>query len=413
MLATTGSVFPRGVRKLVNDSAMTREPKIGALRMFCTASTKYYDVPSVNVNAKGDSVFGTLRVPLDRSEGEIGLLSQLISGTGVMFRMTPGTYNFDWHLAPRRQFIVNLDASVKVTVTSGEAKVLEKGNVFFVEDITGTGHFSQAVNAQARHSLFIPVDDVALRSLGAVAVDAKGNPIQGTAAHAAAASDSAEPEAYVFDAYGTLLDVHSVTVGPSVFGDRWKVLSQTWREKQLQYTWLRSLARGQGNYVNFETVTRESLEYALELHQESIDEPTKKKLIEDYHVLKAYPEVKNSIEHVKNSGKRAVVCTNGTNAMIEAALSHNGLLDLFDDVISADELSCYKTDPSIYQTVVDEVQIPAKLMAFVSSNGWDACGAARFGFGEAFWVNRSSLPLERLPGAGQITQRKCLRGILR
>jgi len=337
--------------------------------MFCAPSTEYYDVPSVSVNADGDSVFGTLRVPLDRSGGDIGLLSQLISGTGVMFRMTPGTYNFDWHLAPRRQFIVNLDAAVKVTVTSGEAKVFEKGNVFFVEDITGTGHFSQAVNAQARHSLFIPVDDVALQSLGAVAINTEGNPSQGTAAQAAAALEGAEPEAYVFDAYGTLLDVNSVTVGPSVFKDQWKAVAQTWREKQLQYTWLRSLARGQGNYINMEMVTRESLDYALELHEQSIDEKTKDQLMQDYHTLKAHPEVKSVIEQVKELGKQAIVCTNGTNAMIEAALSHNDLLDLFDDVISADTLSCYKTDPSVYQAVVDKVQIPSTLMAFVSSNG--------------------------------------------
>lgn len=123
----------------------------------------YYEMPSVSVDERGDSVFGTLRIPLDKDGGEIGQLSRLVSGTGTFLRRTPGTYNFSWHQAPRRQFIVNLDAAVEVTVTNGDKRVMDKGDVFFVEDISGTGHFSKAVGGKTRHSMFITVDDTALR----------------------------------------------------------------------------------------------------------------------------------------------------------------------------------------------------------------------------------------------------------
>eukprot|EP00466_Bigelowiella_natans_P007801 jgi/Bigna1/71403/fgenesh1_pg.15_\ len=365
----------------------------------------FYDVPSVCVDGNGDSVFGTLRVPLDTPKGSIGLLSKLISGTGVMFRLTPGTYNFDWHLAPRRQFIVNLDAAVKITVSNGDSMVFEKGDVFFVEDIAGQGHFSQAVNSEARHSLFIPVDDVALRGLGARAlIPNKGIPAQATAQQA---DDATTPKVFVFDAYGTLLDPSSIAIEDLDPAQSAEIIG-TWRQKQLQYLWLRGIARGQDNFADFQSVTRDSLQYALEYHSYECAEGVIDNLIEQYYHLKAFPECTEALKKAKESGCKTVVLSNGTKDMLSSALKANGLTEYLDDIITADDAKCHKVDPKMYQSCVDRLQIRESLISFVSSNAWDACAAARFGFGWTSWVNRFGEPLERLPGAEKVVQQKSL-----
>jgi len=112
----------------------------------------------VFTNSNGDSEFGSITVTM-KGSGDIGFLSQKIPTTGIIFRETPGTYDYDWHCAPRRQFICNLDAAVKITTSTGQERVLQAGEVFYVEDIHGKGHKSQAVGGKTRKSLFIPVPD--------------------------------------------------------------------------------------------------------------------------------------------------------------------------------------------------------------------------------------------------------------
>lgn len=118
-------------------------------------------VGSVSVNAHGDSVFGKIRVPMGEAaaSNSIGALSEAIPVKRLLFRETPSDYNFDWHRAPCRQFIINLNEPVKIQVTDGTTKVLEAGEVFYVEDVTGTGHWSRSVSEGVRRSVFIEVDD--------------------------------------------------------------------------------------------------------------------------------------------------------------------------------------------------------------------------------------------------------------
>ncbi|GAB5353592.1 hypothetical protein AAMO2058_000048400 [Amorphochlora amoebiformis] len=141
-----------------------RTPSTRAFYRNSAGKKDFYEVTAITIAKDGKSTFGSLRIFLE-PHGEIGLLSPLLPGKGIKFRRTPGTYDFDWHCAPTRQFIVNLDASVQVTVGTGETKVLEKGEIFYVEDVTGAGHYSQAVDGMPRSSLFIPVDAEALEQM--------------------------------------------------------------------------------------------------------------------------------------------------------------------------------------------------------------------------------------------------------
>jgi len=120
--------------------------------------TKTVRVTKVFTNSQGDSELGSFDVTMSEG-GHIGFLSQRLATNGIIFRETPGTYDYDWHPAPRRQFIINLDAAVKITTSTGQEKVLPPGEVFFVEDTSGKGHKSQAVDGKTRRSVFIPVPE--------------------------------------------------------------------------------------------------------------------------------------------------------------------------------------------------------------------------------------------------------------
>uniref|UniRef100_A0A7S4P8W1 Cupin 2 conserved barrel domain-containing protein n=1 Tax=Paramoeba aestuarina TaxID=180227 RepID=A0A7S4P8W1_9EUKA len=127
---------------------------------------KTMKITTITMTKEGGSQFGTMIIPLSSPEGAIGTLSPLLpTKNGIFFRETPGDYNFSWHCAPRKQFIINLDAAVQVEVTDGTKKVLEAGEVFFVEDIEGTGHYSSSVGGKTRRSVFIPVDDDELEKI--------------------------------------------------------------------------------------------------------------------------------------------------------------------------------------------------------------------------------------------------------
>jgi 2-haloacid dehalogenase len=203
--------------------------------------------------------------------------------------------------------------------------------------------------------------------------------------------------ACVFDAYGTLFDVHSaVERCRDKLGEKADPLSATWRQKQLQYTWLRSLM---GKYEDFWTVTGDALDFALATVD--IDDPLlRAELMQLYLELDPYPEVVETLSALKNARIKTAVLSNGSLSMLVSAAKSAGIGKLIDSVLSADKVGIFKPHPSVYQLAVDELDIAAHRISFQSANAWDACGAAAFGFCVA-WINRFDQPGEFLPGEPQ------------
>lgn len=204
-----------------------------------------------------------------------------------------------------------------------------------------------------------------------------------------------EVEACVFDAYGTLFDVHSAAARmKDELGDKADALSDMWRLKQLQYTWLRSLM---GRHEDFWQVTGDALDYsmrALDIENDAL----RAKLMELYLQLEAYPEVVDVLTKLKDSGKKTAILSNGEPSMLIAAAKSAKIYPLLDGVLSIEKVGIFKPHPSTYQIAVDELKVAANHISFQSSNGWDAHGAAAFGFAVA-WVNRFNQPHENLPAA--------------
>jgi 2-haloacid dehalogenase len=196
--------------------------------------------------------------------------------------------------------------------------------------------------------------------------------------------------AAIFDAYGTLLDVHSamerhaVTLGPD-----WQAISQTWRLKQLEYSWVRSLA---GQHRDFAWLTREALAFAAAKH--GVRDPGLLDQVEQaYRSLTAYPDVLPVMERLRGMGVSRAILSNGETAMLADAVRNAGLTDHLDAVLSVDEAGVFKPDPRVYALATKRFGFLPGEMAFVSSNAWDAFGAHRFGF-RVFWVNRTRQPEE-------------------
>jgi 2-haloacid dehalogenase len=197
----------------------------------------------------------------------------------------------------------------------------------------------------------------------------------------------------VFDAYGTLFDVHAA-VGHhrSRLGDKADAVSAMWRTKQLEYTWLRSLM---DRYVPFWQVTGEALDYAFDAHGVA-DAALRDDLLNAYLQLDCYPEVPEVLTRLKDGGMRTALLSNGSPEMLDAAVRNAKLEDLLDAVFSVDELGIFKPHPSVYQLAVDGLGVEPSQVSFQSSNAWDAAAAATFGFRVA-WVNRFGQAEERLP----------------
>lgn len=204
----------------------------------------------------------------------------------------------------------------------------------------------------------------------------------------------AAAKACVFDAYGTLFDVHSaIRRGGEELGQKADAISELWRQKQLEYTWLRSLM---GAYVDFWQVTADSLDFALTASNAN-SATLHRKLMELYLSLEPYPEVKGTLSRLKQAGLRTAILSNGSPRMLEAAVKSAGLEGLLDEVLSVEDVGIYKPDSRVYQLAVDRLSIPKAEICFLSSNGWDARGAAHFGFTVA-WINRFRREPERIPG---------------
>jgi 2-haloacid dehalogenase len=198
-------------------------------------------------------------------------------------------------------------------------------------------------------------------------------------------------DALVFDAYGTLFDVHSVARRcESFWPGRGAALSQAWRSKQLEYTWLRSLM---GRYRPFSDITRDALACACEAMRLQLTVPQMEALMGEYLMLEPYPEVKASLN--KLAGKKLAILSNGSPDMLEPLVANQGLAAVFTAVLSVDELKIYKPAPQVYDLAVRKLGVAKESIGFVSSNCWDALGAKSFGF-TVFWVNRANTPLDRL-----------------
>ncbi len=201
--------------------------------------------------------------------------------------------------------------------------------------------------------------------------------------------------ACVFDAYGTVFDFASAAARcPNIPEDRRVALTTLWRDKQLQYTWLRTL---QGHYVDFWQVTGDALDFALD--SLSIQSPRlRETLMELYRTLAAFPEVREVLIFLRQSGFTTAILSNGSPAMLDAAVSGAGLNGLFDAVLSADAVGAFKSHPKVYQYALDPLGMPASAISFLSSNGWDAYAASDFGM-RVVWCNRYGQQRERLPGS--------------
>jgi 2-haloacid dehalogenase len=200
-------------------------------------------------------------------------------------------------------------------------------------------------------------------------------------------------KAVLFDAYGTLFDVSSPVariaeeIGPDA-----TALSDLWRAKQLQYTWLRSLM---GAHADFEAVTEDALDFALE--QFGLTDPrVRQKLLGHYLVMDAYPDAKAALQTLRAAGIGTGVLSNGSPRMLEAVIACESLTDLLDHVLSVESVGIYKPHPRVYRFGEERLQLPGSMIGFVSANGWDAAGAAHYGF-KVVHLNRSGQPPERLP----------------
>ncbi|KAB2543279.1 haloacid dehalogenase [Salipiger aestuarii] len=199
----------------------------------------------------------------------------------------------------------------------------------------------------------------------------------------------------VFDAYGTLFDVSAAArraadADPAL-ADIWQPLSEDWRRKQLEYSWLRAIT---GDHVPFREVTGNALDWAMERHGLTGD-ALRARLMDLYFVLDAYPEVPAMLDALLAKGLRAAILSNGSPDMLEAAVSSAGIGARLEAVLSVEDVGVFKPARSVYDLVGTRMGCAPEQVLFVSSNGWDAAGAAGYGFRTA-WVNRAGLPMDRL-----------------
>ena len=198
-------------------------------------------------------------------------------------------------------------------------------------------------------------------------------------------------QALAFDAYGTLFDVHSViSTCNQVFPDKGPALSQLWRAKQLEYTWLRSLM---GRYEDFWQVTESALAFACRSLKLDCPPVTRQKLMGAYLHLDPFPEVRQALQSL--SRYKLAILSNGSPRMLAAVVENTGLNAVFADVISVDEVKIFKPSPRVYELASRHLKVPQDAIGFISSNFWDIAGAKSFGLW-ACWINRSKAPEEEL-----------------
>ncbi|WP_149140935.1 haloacid dehalogenase type II [Gemmobacter caeruleus] len=200
----------------------------------------------------------------------------------------------------------------------------------------------------------------------------------------------------IFDAYGTLFDVDAAAREAArshpVLAECWPRLSADWRRKQLEYSWLRSLM---GLHAGFDSVTADALDWALDA-QGLADVALRRRLLDLYQALPAYPEVPAVLETLAARRVPAAILTNGTPGMVARAVAAAGLESRFATLLSVESVGIFKPAPRVYDLVLERFAVEPAAVLFVSSNGWDIAGAGAFGF-RTLWVNRAGLPVDRLP----------------
>jgi 2-haloacid dehalogenase len=195
---------------------------------------------------------------------------------------------------------------------------------------------------------------------------------------------------YVFDAYGTLYDVHAaVSRYRDAIGPQAAALSDLWRAKQLEYTWIRTMT---GAYRDFRAVTAEALDYAAARFG-GLSPDLRQKLLAAYEQLDAYPDVKPMLAALKAKGLRTAILSNGTPDMLAAAAENAGIAALLDGTLSVDPLKFFKARPEVYALATAHFGVAPAEISFQSSNRWDVAAGAKFGF-RAVWINRSGAPAE-------------------
>ncbi|MBI3196225.1 MAG: haloacid dehalogenase type II [Rhodospirillales bacterium] len=206
--------------------------------------------------------------------------------------------------------------------------------------------------------------------------------------------DFAGTEICVFDAYGTLFDFNSaVARHRAAIGPKADQLADLWRLKQIQYTWLRN---GMGSYAPFWQVTGEALDHCLAAH--GITSPVARdKLMNAYLALDPFPEVPAMLERLQRAGLRLAILSNGNSEMLDPMVAASGLAARFEAVLSVDPVGVFKPDARVYRLVEARCGVKPDKVCFLSSNCWDAHGAAHFGF-RTVWVNRAGAPDDNLPG---------------
>lgn len=200
------------------------------------------------------------------------------------------------------------------------------------------------------------------------------------------------PRGFVFDAYGTLFDVHSVIEAGREITQDPQSLSNIWRQKQLEYTWLRALM---GRYEDFWQVTEAALRFAVRRLGISASEAQLRRLMDAYLSLATFPEVKAALERLKGKGASLAILSNGSPKMLEAAVRSSGLGGDLRHVLSVDAVKTYKPSPTVYALAPKALGAPAGELLFVSSNAWDVAGAKAYGL-RVCWCNRMKAPMEEL-----------------
>ena len=193
---------------------------------------------------------------------------------------------------------------------------------------------------------------------------------------------------FAFDAYGTLFDVHAaVRRHAAALGPDAAQISALWRAKQLEYTWVRTIA---ARYRDFWALTEQSLDFALAAFP-SADKTLRSTLLDAYRRLDCYPEVPELIRALKQQGKQLAILSNGTPDMLGSAVAAAGLDGCFDAILSVDAVGAYKTDPRVYELVTTRFRVYPEAVSFQSSNRWDIAGAAAYGL-RTVWINRLGAP---------------------
>ena len=192
-------------------------------------------------------------------------------------------------------------------------------------------------------------------------------------------------KAIIFDAYGTLFDVNSAAEKcKDKIGDKWESFANYWRKTQLEYTWLRSLM---GRHKDFWQITEDSLDKSMRAF--NIDKAMKNELLDLYRILSPYPEVKETLNSLKEKNYKLSILSNGTSSLLDELVSKNDLKDTFDNIFSVEEVGIFKPVSKVYDIPIKKYKIKKEQVAFLSANTWDVSGGGNYGY-NSIWVNRNN-----------------------